>query len=104
MSSLEPGVVLYKEHSDSPEERLQLLKQSWSMDSSVLPDVVPPRGLSSEHQWYLHEQIRPFCPEEDKDITCPMPTVPKSSRSTSRPQAEDPVPNPCKRKRTNEIL
>ena len=27
-----------------------------------MPEVIPPRGLSAERQWYLYEQIRPFAP------------------------------------------
>ena len=77
MTSTKPGTMYYKEHSDSPEESFDVLKVPWSTDSSVLPEVVPPRGLTPERQWYLFEQIRPFCPDADKDVTCPKPTVPK---------------------------
>ena len=31
------------------------------------------------------EQIRPFCPDKDKD-TYPMPTVPKPGRITQAPE------------------
>ena len=47
-----------------------LLKEPWDVDSDTLPNIVPPHGLIIERQWYLHEQIRPFCPDEDKSVHC----------------------------------
>ena len=88
MSSSQPGVVFLKEHSDTPEVKLSLLKQSWTPTKEELPNVVPPKGLSAERQWYLYDQIRPYCPDEDKDATCPMPTEPKPGRSTPAPEIE----------------
>ena len=44
---------------------------------------VTPLGLSAERQWYLYDQIRPFCPDADKDITFPLPSVPKPGRGTT---------------------
>ena len=87
MSSSQPGVVFIKEHSDTTEVKVNMLKQPWSPEKDNLPDVIPPRGLSAERQWYLYEQIRPFCPDHDKDTTCPLPSVPKPGRST--PALED---------------
>lgn len=71
MSSSHPGVVFTKEHSDSTEKQFTMLKEPWSPESNEFPEIVPPRGLNAERQWYLFEQIRPFCDKEDKDITCP---------------------------------
>ena len=81
--SSELGVVYARKHSDTAEEKVKLLKNPWSPPPTdhELPDRVFPRGLSAERQWYLYEKIRQYCPEEDKDITCPKPTVP---RPTSR--------------------
>ena len=40
--------------------------------------IVTPKGLDAQRQWYLYEQIRPFCHSNlAKDITCPKPTVSK---------------------------
>ena len=69
-----------------------------------LPPIVAPKGLSAERQWYLYENIRPFCPDSDKDITCPLPEVPNPKntrrtpvRDTSPPLVD--VEPPIKRKR-----
>ena len=71
-----------KMHSYSTEGKFQLLKQPWTPDSNELPDIVVPKSLSAERQWYLYDQIRPFCRDSAKDITCPYPNIPKpGSRS-----------------------
>ena len=100
MSTSKPGVIFCKKHSDLPEEEFDINKHSWSPDKDDLPSVIPPRGLSADRQWYLYEQIRPYCPDEDKDTTCPKPTVPKPGRSTPGPEQESSQPGPPKRKRT----
>ena len=103
MSSSQPGFIFIKEHSDTAEVKFSMLKEPWSPDKDDLPEVIPPRGLSAERQWYLYEQIRPFCPDEDKDTTCLMPTVPKPGRSTPAPEEEvEETPCPPKRKRTSK--
>lgn len=87
--SSSPGKVFVKERCDTPEMELELLKESWEPDVDELPTIVPPHGLSAERQWYLYEQIRPFCPEDDKDSTCPLPSVPRpggSRRGTPFPE------------------
>ena len=87
MSSSHPGIVFTKEHSDSPEVQVNLFKKEpWSPDAIELPDIVPPRGLSAEREWYMFDFIRPFVADEDKDVTCPRPTVPKPGRSTPAPE------------------
>ena len=73
--SSHPGTVYIKEHVDTAEQQFNLLKMPWSPDRSEIPELVTPPGLSAERQWYLHKQIRPFCPESDMDSTCPLPTV-----------------------------
>ena len=76
-TSLEPGVCYVKERVDTQQTQIQLLKSPWMPDGSDLPSIIQPKGLSPERQWYLHDQIGPFCPENDRNITCPFPTVPK---------------------------
>ena len=76
-----PGKVFVREWFDSPEVALDLLKEPREPDADELPMLIAPHGLSAERQWYLHEQIRPFCPEEDKDSMCPLPSVPKPGGS-----------------------
>ena len=81
-----------KEQSDSTEIKLNLLKAPWNPDKDTLLSVVPPHGLSLERQWYLYEQIQPFCPEEDQDSVCPLPSAPKpgSQQNTPAPEPDDP--------------
>ncbi len=86
-TSAEPGVVYVKNQWDTAENKQELLKTTWVPNSSSLPDTVIPKGLSSERQWYLFEKIRPFCPLEDQDLTCPQPTVPKSTSRASSPHS-----------------
>ena len=92
--SSKPGVVTAKIRSDSKEvKEVKLLKDSWKPTPSRLPPQVMPKGLSTQRQWYLYDKIREFCPEEDSDVTCPMPTVPRV-QATSRagtPAVEDPA-------------
>ena len=86
--SSEPGVVYTRIHSDTPEVRHQLLKEDsleWRPSYDEYPPVVDPKGLSAQRQWYLYEKIRPFCPEEDQDITCPEPTVPRPGSRAGTP-------------------
>ena len=79
------GVVIVKEYNDSAETEFRLLKDDWIPNPDVYPDVVTPKGLSLERQWYLYDSIRQFCPEEDKDITCPLPTRPKPVSRSGTP-------------------
>ena len=41
-----------------------------------MPPLVIPPGLPLERQWYLYNKIREFCPDEAKDIACPLPSQP----------------------------
>ena len=56
-----------------------------------LPPVVPPKGLTSESQWYLYDKIRRYCREECKDLTCPLPEAPRpvSSSRQSTPGIDE---------------
>ena len=84
MTSASPGCVFVREHIDSAEVTIKLLKEpAWTPDVSDLPDVVPPHGLSGERQRYLHKQIRPFCPDQDKDTAISSKAWWKSTRYPS---------------------
>ena len=98
-----PGDVFAKEHSESAEVKFHLLKEPWTPGVEELSSVIPPHGLSAEWQWYLNESIRPFCPVEDMDTICPLPTPPKPQASrggTLNPGAteDDPAPLPPKKR------
>lgn len=96
MSSSHPVVVFIKEHSDTTEVKFNM---PWFPDKDDLPDIIPLRGLSAKRQWYLYEQIRSFCLDEGRDITCPLLTVRKPGQSTPVPEEVEEVPGPPKRKR-----
>ena len=68
-----------------------------------MAEVIKPAGLSAKRQWYLHEQIRQFYPEQVKDIVCPLPKTHKDMTNEAGPsglQAEvSEVTPPAKRGR-----
>ena len=97
-----------KEHADTAERKITLSKSAstWSPDPHALPPIVPPKGLSAEQQWYLFDTISEFCPDSDKDLTCPLPDVVRPTSSAPGTHArmvptmgEDDVEPPSKRKR-----
>ena len=72
-----PGCVFVRNSSDDTERKINMLKDpQWRPVSTDLPDAIVPPGLSLERQWYLYQKIREFCPEEAKDLVCPLPTTP----------------------------
>ena len=87
-SSSHPGVVYTKERTDDTSEaRHDLLKEGATFDDhSELPDVIVPAGLSAQRQWYLYDKIREFCPVSDRDLTCPLPSVPKPTSCQDTPE------------------
>lgn len=103
--SSEPGVVYTKVNADDEDEkRSKLLKDSWVPDANEYPPRVSPKGLSTERQWYLYDQIREFCPEEDRDVTCPEPEVPRPRSRAGTPannsdnsEVGSPPPPPTKK-------
>lgn len=87
-SSSHPNVVFVREHADTEEISLTITKNDWKPDSDELPHVLHPKGLTVERQWYLHDSIRPFCPDESKDVACPRPLAPNPKRRRT-PEHED---------------
>ena len=108
-TSSSPGHVFVRERSDTVEQDIDLLKEPWTPNADTMPDVIPPKGLNPDRQWYLYEQIRPFCPPNNQDTTCPLPTVPRpggNKRGTPHPKEllnRSATPPPPKRQRTCEI-
>ena len=86
------GVMFVKEQADSLKKRFNLLVSQCSRTAST---------TWLECKMSI-KQIRPFCPDDDKDLTCPIPSVPKPDRGTT-PAPEDPhaaAASPPKRQRT----
>ncbi|XP_065941872.1 uncharacterized protein [Magallana gigas] len=74
-SSLSPGKLFVKSHADDSEREITLLKSSISPEDittgSVMPDILPTGGITSERQRYLFRVVRPFVRDPFKDTTCP---------------------------------
>ena len=72
--------VVVWEYSDTPQQHVNLVRDTtWIPSSTVLPPVCKPVGLSSDRQWYLFDKIREYCADNAKDLSCPLPSVPRSS-------------------------
>ncbi|CAG8853044.1 3020_t:CDS:1, partial [Gigaspora margarita] len=47
----------------------------------MLPEIVTPRGISLERQWYLYNEIRKHIQDPKKrDIYCAQPNQPKPKK------------------------
>lgn len=82
-----PGTVTCKQYSDSTGTSVMLVKEHWTPSAMEFPSQVVPPGLSPERQWYLYDKIRPFCDEQYRDITCPVPRL--------RTPINSPAPSPA---------
>ena len=79
-----PGIIQFRVKSDSEVERIDLLKSAaWSPPASDLPEPVTPGGLSLERQWYLHNNIAEYCPDNVRDKVCPKPLEPLVPRENA---------------------
>ena len=72
-SNTHPGKVFVKSKSSDSERLITLQKATWAPTSDNLPNLIVPKGLSLERRSYLYDKIREYCPEEVRDIVCPMP-------------------------------
>ena len=91
-SSSAPGSVEVGVESDSESEQVSLvMDNTWEPTVQQLPATVPPSILSLKRQWYLHNTIRMYCPEEVHDEVCPLPLTPLSHSTTSASSATTPT-------------
>ena len=68
-----PGCVYVKNSSDDKERKINLLNdKSWKTSLADLLTIIIPLGLSFERKWYLYNKIREFCPDNTKDLVCPL--------------------------------
>lgn len=82
ISKSNPGIVTVKEYANSPKQKFDIFKTGVTASSLMgqKPSKIKPKGLDPARQWYLYEQIRPFClTDSAKDLTCPLLSVPKPS-------------------------
>ena len=84
--SAQPGMVVVKQHADTTEIPMTIIKSSWKPNPSELSVQLEPKGLSAERQWYLYDMIRQFCSDDAKDIVCPLPTLNPKRRRTPQPE------------------
>ena len=66
--------VVVREFADTEEEVITILRPGVTIDKSALPSTLSPSGLSEQRKQYLYKEIRGFCEEKYKDITCPEPS------------------------------
>uniref|UniRef100_A0A1X7T5Z3 CCHC-type domain-containing protein n=1 Tax=Amphimedon queenslandica TaxID=400682 RepID=A0A1X7T5Z3_AMPQE len=93
VNATSPGVVAARQAVDGPVTQFNLLKEDAEITEDELPNILPPKGMSTERKWYLYEKIRPFCRYECKDVTCPLPDAPRLTGSSrqSTPGVDDPT-------------
>ena len=73
----DPGHVFVREFADSEETNIVFIRPNVAISKTALPSTLTPPGLSEERKQYLFQQIRPYCDEKYRDITCPQPRVQK---------------------------
>ena len=69
-----------KEYANSEEQTFNIFKKGVTASSlkGRKPTPILPKGLDTKRQWYLYDEIRPFCSTNlAKDVTCPKPSVPR---------------------------
>ena len=97
----DPGAVTVKVQADTDEIRIVLLKDHWQPGYGM-PNVVVPKGLSTQREWYLFDQIRQY--RFKKINTQPFffcafclprpPEVAEQVTPTPKP-SHGPSPSPC---------
>ena len=82
--------LVYVRQYPSPQEvKINVVKDQSKVQELLTtePEVIPPPGLSAERSWYLYENVRQYCEgDNNKDITCPKPSVPKAHSCKSDQQ------------------
>uniref|UniRef100_A0A1X7U668 CCHC-type domain-containing protein n=1 Tax=Amphimedon queenslandica TaxID=400682 RepID=A0A1X7U668_AMPQE len=92
VNATSPGVVAARQTVDGPVTQFNLLKEDAQIMEDELPNILPPKGMSTERKWYLYKKIRSFCRYECKDVTCPLPDAPRPTGSSrqSTPGVDNP--------------
>ena len=73
-SAAKPGEVEMSCSNKFPDRTINILKvPGTSFTMADLPPVLEPEGLSRDRAAYLFKEIRQFCHEESRNITCPEP-------------------------------
>lgn len=81
ISNEKHGKVDVQTKLDGEKVEISILKKNKIFYSTDFPDVLLPKELSAERQWYLYEQIREHVVDPDKkDEYCLRPSIPKPSK------------------------
>jgi len=60
------------------------------VSATGMPQLTQIKGLDPQRQWYMFEQIRPFCKSNlTADITCPQPNCPKPATEVAQPASKE---------------
>ena len=78
--SAQPGKVFVRETLVPPETTFDMARTD-STVPTIAPAAVPAPGMSAQRQWYLYDSIRQFVSDEQKDVLCPLPSVPRVARA-----------------------
>ena len=75
------GVVHVKEYTNTEESEINIMKRGQiQIDIETLPDTIIPKGLDAARQWYLYDEIRPYCKNTSETrtscckLTCAKPS------------------------------
>ncbi len=84
-----PGIVMLRQDVSSADSMENILKvDHQSVLDGGMPQLTCIKGLDAQRQWYLFEQIRPFCKSNlTADFTCPQPSFPKPDAKSSQKQS-----------------
>ena len=69
-------ILTLRKYSNTTETTVDVLKSTCTCIPTNLPEIIQPKGLSLDRQWYLHDKIRQFCSDDYKDLVCPKPSNP----------------------------
>ena len=85
------GIVFVQTLADSLEIAVTISSKN-TVDIHKLPREMIPKGLNLKCQWYLYDEISPFCwSSETASITCPHPTQPKPNSTSNSDLLSDPM-------------
>ena len=77
MDSAHPGIIYLRRYAADQEETFNALKNPnhrFQRRCSELPEPIPIKGLDPQRQWYLYEEVAPYCANT---VSCPKPQCAK---------------------------
>ena len=83
-----PGKVFLSGSQDLADCTVNILQPGCKLEDLTpanLPEPLQPAGISRQRLEYLHKNVRQYCHEESRDLTCPPPP----------PLEEEPAPVPA---------